>query len=168
MDKFCLNNLRTAKKKLYLPPAQGGLGLIKIANYTVALQCAWIKRTGEHWCDNWRFDFKKACYGNPLIANENTFSAVSNPILFNICSSFGKFIGEFCKKDRNYKKALIFKNKMFKRGRNDNGILDENFFGHHRTFEKLQQVAKLAFDVLLGADQKLYTNSTWTQGLSLT
>jgi len=30
LDKFCLNNLRTAKKKLYLPPAQGGLGLVII------------------------------------------------------------------------------------------------------------------------------------------
>jgi hypothetical protein len=29
LDKFCLNNLRVVKKKLYLPPVQGGLGLIK-------------------------------------------------------------------------------------------------------------------------------------------
>ncbi len=146
LDKFCLNNLRVAKKKLYLPPAQVGLGLIKIANYITALQCAWIKRTGEHWCDNWRYDIKKACHGNPLIANENTFSQISNPVLYNICTSFGKFAGEFYKKDRNYKKALVLRNKMFKQGRNDNGILDENFFGNHRTFEELQKIARLGFD----------------------
>ncbi len=131
--------------KLYLPPVQGGLGLIKIANYITALQCAWIKRTGEHWCDNWRYDIKKACYGNPLIANESTFSQLQNPILYNICSSFGKFSAEFCKKDQNYKKALVFNNKMFKRGRNDNGILDKNFFGNRRSFEDLLKIARLTF-----------------------
>jgi hypothetical protein len=35
---------------------------------------------------------------------------------------------------------------MFKRGRNDNGILDENFFGNYRTSEELQKIAKLGFD----------------------
>ncbi len=146
MDKFCLGTLRIAKKKLYLPPSQGGLGLIKISSYITALQCAWIKRSCEHWCDNWRFDLKKACYGNPLIANANTFSRVNNPVLHNICSSFGKFALEFYKKDRNYKKALVFKNSMFKRGRNDNGIMDENFFGNNRSFAEFQLIAKLRFD----------------------
>jgi hypothetical protein len=146
MDKFCLGSMRVAKKKLYLPPSLGGLGLIKISSYTTALQCAWVKRTVEHWCDNWRFDIKKACYGNPLIANEGTFSRVSNPILHNLCSSFGKFTLEFYKKERNYKKALIFKNRMFKRGRNDDGILDENFFGFNRSFAEFMRIAKMKFD----------------------
>jgi hypothetical protein len=58
---------------------------------------------------------------------------------------------------------------MFKRGRNDNGILDENFFGNHRTFEELQKIAMLGLMIFLsGADPGLYTNSTWIQGLSLT
>ncbi len=35
---------------------------------------------------------------------------------------------------------------MFKRGRNDNGILDENFFGNRRTFEELQKIARLVLD----------------------
>ncbi len=129
IDNFCLGSLCTARKKLYLPPSKGGLGLINIKNYITALQCAWIKRTTEHWCDNWRFDIKKASYGNPLIVNESTFQRAANPILYNICSSYGQFAKNFYKKERNYRKALIFKNQMFKRGRNDNGILDENFFG---------------------------------------
>jgi hypothetical protein len=102
-------------------------------------------KRGEHWCDNWRYDIKKACYGNPLIANDSTFSQPNNPILYNLCSSFGKFSAEFCKKDWNYKKALVFNNKMFKRGRNDTGILDKNFFGNRRTFEDLQKIARLTF-----------------------
>jgi hypothetical protein len=157
IDNFCLGSLRTARKKLYLPPAKGGLGLINLKNYITALQCAWIKRTTEHWCDNWRFDIKKASYGNPLIVNENTFSRDTNPILFNICNSFGQFAKQFYKKERNYRKALIFKNQMFKRGRNDNGILDENFFGPARSYEELKKIAKLTYDdfVIRGRSKSL-------------
>jgi hypothetical protein len=35
---------------------------------------------------------------------------------------------------------------MFKRGRNDNGIMDEKFFGNNRSFAELQLIAKLKFD----------------------
>jgi hypothetical protein len=35
---------------------------------------------------------------------------------------------------------------MFKRGRNDNGILDENFFGNNRSFAERELISKLKFD----------------------
>jgi hypothetical protein len=146
MDGFCLGSLRVAKKKRYLPPSLGGLGLINAKNFISALQCSWIKRTTQHWCENWRFDIKAACYGNPLIANSDTFNRAEHPVLFNICESYGNFTSEFYKKDRNYKKALVFKNRMFKRGRNDNGLLDENFFGRNLSFETYSKIACLKFD----------------------
>jgi hypothetical protein len=65
--------------------------------------------------------------------------------LYNICNSYGQFAKHFYKKERNYRKALIFKNQMFKRGRNDNSILDENFFGPARSYEELKKIAKLSF-----------------------
>jgi hypothetical protein len=43
MDGFCLGSLRIAKKKRYLPPSLGGLGLINVKNFISALQCSWIK-----------------------------------------------------------------------------------------------------------------------------
>jgi hypothetical protein len=72
-----------------------------------------------------------------------------NPILYNICNSFGQFSKNFNKKERNYRKALVFKNKMFKRGRNNNGILDENFFGPACTFEEYKLIARLSFEDFL-------------------
>jgi hypothetical protein len=146
MDAFCLGSMRVARKKRYLPPILGGLGLINLKNFITALQCSWIKRTTQHWCDNWRFDIKAACYGNPLIANSGTFNRNENPVLFNICESYGSFTSEFYKKDRNYRKALIFKNRMFKRGRNDDRLLDENFFGRNLSFDELKKIACLKFE----------------------
>jgi hypothetical protein len=43
MDDFCTGTTRVAKKKLYAPVGEGGLGLIKISDFITALQCAWIK-----------------------------------------------------------------------------------------------------------------------------
>jgi hypothetical protein len=146
LDDFCTGTARIANRKLYLPPNCGGIGLIKICDYVTALQCAWIKRVTQHWGDNWRYDLKSKCYGNPLIANSSSFDAVSNPILSNICTSFEKFSTEFTKKDNNYKKVLVFKNPLIKRGRNDNGILCEGFFGRNNTFETFEKVAKLKFE----------------------
>jgi hypothetical protein len=146
MDNFCLNNLRIARKKLYLSPCTGGLGLINVKNYIKALQCSWIKRVSQHWCDNWRYDIKKASYGNPLICNGRFFTREDNPALHNICESFGTFSNEFYKKDRNFRKALIFKNPIFKRGRGDDGILDENFFGRNYTFEDFKKIACITYD----------------------
>jgi hypothetical protein len=144
MDNFCLGSMKVAKKRLYLPPCEGGLGLINLKNFITALQCTWVKRVTQHWGDTWRFDLKAKCYGNPLIANEKTFSLAENPILFNICKSFGKFAEEFYGAEDNYKKAFIFRNPLFRRGRNDDGLLCERFFGNN--FGELCKIAKLKFE----------------------
>jgi hypothetical protein len=155
MDNFCLNNMRIARKKLYLSPGTGGLGLINVKNYVKALQCSWIKRVSQHWCDNWRYDIKKASYGNPLICNNRFFNRQDNPALYNICESFGSFCNEFYKKDRNFQKALILKNPIFKRGGGDDGILDENFFGRIYTFDDFKKIACITFeDFFINGRQK--------------
>jgi hypothetical protein len=146
LDKFCLGPLNIAKKKRYVPVTEGGLGLIEISDYITALQCAWVKRVTQHWGDMWRYDLKNKCYGNPLIADSGTFEYATNPILNNICSSFGKFRDAFVKKDNNYKKAYIFKNPLFKRGRNDNRILCERFFGFGANSERIQKIARLKYE----------------------
>jgi hypothetical protein len=148
MDNFCQGHLRIAKKKLYTPPHEGGLGLIKISDYITALQSSWIKRVTQHWGDNWRYDVMRATYGNPLIATKNTFSRDQNPLLFNICSSFGIFKKSFEMKGSNFKKAFIFKNPLFKRGRNSNELLCEGFFGRDLPFEEYKKIARLKYEDL--------------------
>jgi hypothetical protein len=123
---------------------RGGLGLINLKNFITALQCTWVKRVTQHWGDTWRFDLKAKCYGNPLIANEKTFSRAENPILSSICNSFGTFAKEFYGAEDNYKKAFIFRNPLFRRGRNDDGLLCERFFGNN--FGDLCKIAKLKFE----------------------
>jgi hypothetical protein len=170
LDDFCLGTLRIAKKKLYLPANEGGLGLVNLRDYITALQCSWIKRVTQHWSDNWRYDIKKKCYGNPVLIDGNTFNDTENPILFNIGKSFGKFKNEYYKKDSNYRKAFIFKNPMFQRSRDDNGMLDEIFFGRDTGYDDLVKIAKLKFEDLFtrGGPKSLFeTNREFDINLSL-
>jgi hypothetical protein len=150
LDDFCTGSSRIAKKKLYMPPGLGGLGLIKVHDYIISLQCSWIKRITQHWGDNWRFDIKEKCYGNPLIAVGQTFSSREHPVKSNICCSFEKFAAAFTKKDSNYKKAYIFKNPLIRRGERDNGLLCENFFGRNNSFETFSKIAKLKYEDFFG------------------
>jgi hypothetical protein len=73
LNNFCIGKIRTAAKKLYTPLTEGGLGLIKLSEFITSLQCSWVKRITQHWGDNWRYDFKRKCYGNPLIADKSSF-----------------------------------------------------------------------------------------------
>jgi hypothetical protein len=146
-DNFCLGTIQLAKKRRYLLANEGGLGLINLKEFVISLQCSWIKRVTQHWGDNWRFDVKAKCYGNVLIANSQTFQVQENPILSNICTSFGKFSAEFTNKDDNFKKAFIFRNPFFRRGRNDERILCERFFGlNGNDHLELRKLAKLKYE----------------------
>jgi len=146
LDSFCVGKMRTAAKKLYTPISEGGLGLIKISEFITSLQCAWVKRVTQHWGDTWRYDIKRKCYGNPLILDKFTFSVRENPILSNIGNSFGKFRAAFTEKDENYRKAVVFKNPFFRRGRNDDRMLCESFFNIRNNFEMCCKVAKMKYE----------------------
>jgi hypothetical protein len=54
--------------------------------------------------------------------------------------------GDTTNKEDNFKKALIFRNPYFRRGRNDDRMLCERFFGNN--FGELKKIAKLKFEDL--------------------
>jgi hypothetical protein len=88
-----------AKKRLYLQPNEGRLGLINLRDFLISLQCSCVKRVTQHWGNTWRYDRKAKCFGNPLIAGEGTFTMHENHILHNICKIFGIFKKEFTNKE---------------------------------------------------------------------
>ena len=76
-----------------MPQNEGCLGLIKVSKFIEFI--------------------KLKCYGNPLIADENTFSRHETPIQYYLCKTFDVFKSAFMQKDDNYKKGLIFRNQFF-------------------------------------------------------
>jgi hypothetical protein len=101
MDDYCVGTMRTARKNYICRK-------LKIHPYSVH-----GSRVTQHWGDSWRYDLKLKCYGNPLIADENTFSRHETPIQYYLCKTFDVFKSAFMQKDDNYKKGLIFRNQFF-------------------------------------------------------
>jgi exonuclease III len=52
---FIKGKLVVAEKRIAADPATGGLGMINIADYLVALKCSWIVRARRNILDHWSF-----------------------------------------------------------------------------------------------------------------
>jgi hypothetical protein len=94
------------------------------------------------------------CYGNPFILCSEMVSQNRHPIIYNIALSYERFSSEYYNIGKNYMKAYIFKNKLFKRGNRDNNVLCENFFGRNNDFQ-YAKIARIRLeDLLIGRQMK--------------
>jgi hypothetical protein len=155
MDNFCIGKIRIANNRKYLPASCGGMGLVNIKDFITGLQSMWIKRCHQHGADNWRNDLLTLCYGNPFIFCPDMVSQNRHPILYNLSVSYERFSTEFYEIGKNFMKAYIFKNKMFKRGNRDDNILCENFFGRQNNYQYFAKIAKIRLeDLLIGRNMR--------------
>ena len=56
MEQFVTQGFSIAKKRLYLAPLEGGLGLFDLKIFLQSMQSTWVKRTFLCCNDNWKFD----------------------------------------------------------------------------------------------------------------
>ena len=144
VENFVKGTLPVAKNRYYIPPCQGGLGLINIEDFLIAQQAVWIKRAHLSTRDCWRFNLLKLCYGNCLIATPSLIPIDRHPILYGLVNSYDKFSKGFYSCNSNSDKAYIFYNSIFKREMNSGLILDRNFFANMGP-AALLQIAKLQY-----------------------
>jgi hypothetical protein len=84
-----------------------------------------------------------------------------NIIILHVVAFFSMYV---------FSKAFIFKNPMFQRSRDDNGILDEIFFGRNTGYDEFCKIAKIKFEDLFvrGGPKSLFeTNREFGINLSL-
>jgi hypothetical protein len=85
LDDFVLNGLRISKDRYYLPPNEGGLGLIHIGTFLTAQKCSWVKRIHSNTIDNWRLRFRLASPTfNVTLVKSIDFDRRSSPVLYEI------------------------------------------------------------------------------------
>ena len=142
IDNYVTRGIVIAKDRLYIPPRDGGLGLIDLEQYITALQCSWIRRCYTVLNDSWRWRLAENCnfnFENPQIEDPDPRLF---PIEFNILSSFKKFQKKYFCMNENFLQAKIVNNPLFLRenpGRaaNPAGCMDRSFFG--RDFYELHK-----------------------------
>jgi hypothetical protein len=146
IDKFVMKNLNISVGRRYLPPEKGGLGIFELSSFLLAQRCSWIKRAHSLPIDNWRFDLRRfSPSGRVHDIRTCDINQASNPILYNIVSSFSVFIGELTKQNNNYLEANIVDNPAFKRGPLDSRILDCNFFSRISYYDNLHTLRSLTY-----------------------
>jgi hypothetical protein len=134
IDGYVTRGMVISKDRLYSQPKQGGLGLIDLNQYIMALQCSWIRRCYTVLNDSWRWRIAEAFnfnFDNPQPVNPDPGLF---PIENNILTSFSKFRTPFFGMNENFLQANIVNNPMFLRenpGRANAGRehVDQNFFG---------------------------------------
>jgi hypothetical protein len=130
LDDFALNGLRISKDRFYLPPNEGGLGLIHIGTFLTAQKCSWVKRIHYNTIDNWRLRFRLASLSfDVTLVKSIDFDRRSSPVLYEISNAFDLFVNCFGKIGNNLLLLLIFSNSNIVCSLSDSRLLDIPFFG---------------------------------------
>jgi Reverse transcriptase (RNA-dependent DNA polymerase) len=128
INNFVLGNVKVSRDRLYMDPASGGLGLINIKHYLIGLQSSWIKKARASTRDVWRITTRNLSQGNCFTINCNNINREAYPLIFLFADSFSRFRDVFYSIDRNGYQSYILNNDLIKRGMEDDGILDLQFF----------------------------------------
>jgi hypothetical protein len=109
ITNFVKGTLNIARKRLYLMPEDGGLGLFELTDFLDAQKCAWIKRSIS-LDEQWKVNLYVKNFGNVFNSKARNLDSEELPILHNICSSFENVSNSFTKSHENFRNAYIFEN----------------------------------------------------------
>jgi len=127
MTNFVTKGFYVSKKKLFVCPSKGGLGLFDLSTFIQALQCTWVKRALV--CnDNWKVTLKGGA-GNILECDSLDQDTLGIG-LRNIVKSYKIFKDKFFEFKNNFLLDKIFCNDRYGTGRAMAAHFDENFFGN--------------------------------------
>ena len=122
----CNTSFSIAKKRLYLTPVEGGLGLFDLKIFLQSMQSTWVKPAFLCCNDNWKFDLiheSEHCIEKVGIKNGNL-----GKTLLGIAKSFRTFAEVFAQVESNYLHAPIQNKTQFGCGNRGDCIFDDNFF----------------------------------------
>ena len=132
IEGFIVGRLNIAKDRICRPSNLGGLGMIDVEDFISAQQVVWVKRAAISLRDNWRVDMNKITHGNVYTLSGDNFGHADFPIFVYIAESLRKFLSAYGEKNDNFSKMYLANNPLIKRGRNDNRLINSQFFSANR------------------------------------
>jgi hypothetical protein len=147
LDDFALDGLRVSKDCYYLPPTEGGIGLIHIGTFLMSQKCSWIKCAHANCIDNWRLRLKalSPCSDVTLLQRID-INRHKNPILYNIVEAYELFFRCYGSLSNNLLVTPIFSNTAICRSRFDKKLLDVDFFGKNFYNSHRNEIRKLTIN----------------------
>jgi hypothetical protein len=158
IDKFCTKGIKFAKNQLYLPPAEGGLGLINLKSLLLSQQSIWVKRASVSTRDNWRLDLWVSGSGNCLCPDPQILQDQGKIISTGIAKSFQIFARAYYSQDSNILDSFILNNPLLTTNNNFPFNLDTVFWSQN-AMTNIYNISKLRIrDFLLDGKLKPMEN----------
>jgi hypothetical protein len=110
IEDFVTGNIQIAKKRLYLSPENGGLGLFEINDFLDSQKVSWVPRANS-LDEIWKIRLFLAGEGNVYNIRSSFIDPLLNPILNTIAKAYERFIAGFTKHNENFWECPIFDNK---------------------------------------------------------
>jgi hypothetical protein len=107
---YVKGNLNISKKRLYLSPEHGGLGLFDLRDFLDAQKCSWIKRSID-LNEPWKVLLYVSNFGCVFNCKKFNVNAAEYPICNQLCTSYEKFCNAFTAINENFQKIFIFENE---------------------------------------------------------
>jgi hypothetical protein len=124
---FVKGKLNIAKKRLYLSPENGGLGLFEINNFLCAQKCAWVKRSMD-LTETWKIILYVKNFGNLFNIKARNINCVEYPICYEISRCFERFSDMFTATAENFLNSYIFECRKFTLNLDNVNSLNRSYF----------------------------------------
>ncbi len=132
---FVKGSINIAKKRVFLPVENGGLGLFPIKDFVDAQKCTWIKRSTDY-SEPWKIVIYVNNFGNLFNCKSRNINKAEYPIIHDICSSYERVMHAFTATQENFQKSFIFENGCFTVGLRSKEQLCRRHF-NDETFERI-------------------------------
>jgi hypothetical protein len=109
---FVKGPINIARKRVFLPVENGGLGLFPVRDFIDAQKCTWIKRSTDY-SEPWKVIIYVSNFGNIFNCKSRNINKDEFPICHDICSSYERLMSIFTTSQENFKKSYIFENSNF-------------------------------------------------------
>ncbi len=158
IDTYVKSSTVIAADRLYLKPAEGGLGLINLTSYIAALQCSWIKRCSLVINDPWRWNLAAGCNFQLDLVRTDNINGTLSPICLNIAKSFSCLQNVYWKLHENCLNAPLVDNCFFlrqepERRRPVRGCVDRNLLGRAFYDNNKEALRNLRMSCVLRGDR---------------
>ncbi len=109
---FVKGPINIARKRVFLPVENGGLGLFPVRDFIDAQKCTWIKRSTDY-SEPWKVIIYVSNFGNIFNCKYKNVNKDEFPICHDIFNSYERLMNIFTTSQENFNKSYIFENNNF-------------------------------------------------------
>ena len=128
IENFVTGNIQIAKKRLFLTPQAGGLGLFNVKDFLDSQKVSWIVRARK-LDEIWKIRIFIAGHGNVYNVRSSFINQHRFPVLHSITNAYERFLAGFTKHKENFWESPVFENQALFLQLRQKTLLTKEFFG---------------------------------------